>query len=98
MQNTQAGSLLHSFPTPPVCKALPRDPLGKSDHFSILLLPTYRQKLKQEPTTIREVHYLLGQSDSIHQDILVRQNMFLDASNNNIDEYAKSFTGFIKNA
>ncbi|KAI4898264.1 hypothetical protein NFI96_008433 [Prochilodus magdalenae] len=29
-------------------KARPRPPFGKSDHSSILLLPTYRQKLKQD--------------------------------------------------
>ncbi|KAI4884971.1 hypothetical protein NFI96_020242, partial [Prochilodus magdalenae] len=40
-------------------KARPRPPFGKSDHSSILLLPTYRQKLKQVPPTIREVHSLI---------------------------------------
>jgi hypothetical protein len=30
-----------------VCKALPRPPFGKSDHNSILLIPGYKQKLKQ---------------------------------------------------
>lgn len=29
-------------------KALPHPPFGKSDHNSILLIPTYKQKLKQE--------------------------------------------------
>ena len=29
-------------------KALPRPPFGKSDHNSILLIPAYKQKLKQE--------------------------------------------------
>jgi hypothetical protein len=29
-------------------KAIPHPPFGKSDHDSILLLPSYRQKLKQE--------------------------------------------------
>ena len=29
-------------------KALPRPPFGKADHDSILLIPAYRQKLKQE--------------------------------------------------
>ncbi len=30
-------------------KSLPRPPLGKSDHSSVLLLHAYRQKLKREP-------------------------------------------------
>ena len=29
-------------------KALPRTPFGKSDHNSILLIPAYKHKLKQE--------------------------------------------------
>ncbi|KAI4880523.1 hypothetical protein NFI96_016340, partial [Prochilodus magdalenae] len=49
-------------------KPLPRPPFGKSDHSSILLLPTYRQKLKQAPPTIREVHRWSDQSDSMLQD------------------------------
>ncbi|KAI3368240.1 hypothetical protein L3Q82_007958 [Scortum barcoo] len=31
-------------------KALPRSPFGKSDHASVLLLPSYRQKLKRDRT------------------------------------------------
>ncbi|KAI4891634.1 hypothetical protein NFI96_009482 [Prochilodus magdalenae] len=44
-------------------KALPRPLFGKSEHFSILLLPTFTQKLKQAPPTIREVHRWTDQSD-----------------------------------
>ena len=36
-------------------KALPRPPFGKADHDSILLIPAYRQKLKQEAPTLRSV-------------------------------------------
>ncbi|XP_014196244.1 neurotrimin isoform X1 [Haplochromis burtoni] len=39
-------------------KALPRAPFGQSDHSSILLLPAYRQKLKQEAPTLRAVRVL----------------------------------------
>jgi hypothetical protein len=36
-----------------VYKALPRPPFGKSDHNFILLIPAYKQKLKQEaPVTV----------------------------------------------
>ncbi|CDQ67609.1 unnamed protein product [Oncorhynchus mykiss] len=36
-------------------KALPRSPFGKADHDSILLIPAYRQKLKQEAPALRSV-------------------------------------------
>ena len=79
-------------------KALPRPPFGKSDHSSILLLPTYRQKLKQAPPTIREVHRWSDQSDSMLQDCFdhVDWEVFQEASNNNLDEYTDSVTGFIR--
>ncbi|KAI3359694.1 hypothetical protein L3Q82_014077 [Scortum barcoo] len=32
-------------------KALPRSPFRKSDHASVLLLPSYRQKLKRDRTS-----------------------------------------------
>ena len=34
-----------------VYKALPRPPFGKSAHNSILLIPAYKQKLKQVSTS-----------------------------------------------
>ncbi|KAI4894725.1 hypothetical protein NFI96_008424 [Prochilodus magdalenae] len=73
-------------------KALPRPPFGKSDHSSIQLLPTYRQKLKQAPPTIREVHRWSDQSDSMLQDCFdhVDWEMFREASNNNLDEYTQT--------
>ena len=36
-------------------KALPHPPLGKSDHNSILLIPAYKQKLKQEVLVARSI-------------------------------------------
>jgi hypothetical protein len=36
-------------------KALPRPPFGKSDHHSILLIPAYKQKIKQETPVTRSV-------------------------------------------
>ncbi|KAI4879653.1 hypothetical protein NFI96_009679 [Prochilodus magdalenae] len=68
------------------------------DHASILVLPTYRQKLKQAPPTIKEVHRWSDQSDSMLQDCFdhVDWEMFREASNNNLDEYTDSVTGFIR--
>ena len=98
-QHHSAHTLDHCYS--PICeayKALTRPPFGKSDHLSILLLPTYRQKLKRVPPTIREVHHWSDQSDSTLQDSFDNTDweMFCKASNNNTDEYADSVTGFIK--
>uniref|UniRef100_A0A4W5NSF9 Contactin 3a, tandem duplicate 1 n=1 Tax=Hucho hucho TaxID=62062 RepID=A0A4W5NSF9_9TELE len=41
----------------------PHPPFGKSDHNSILLLPAYRQKLKQETPVLRSVQRWSDQSD-----------------------------------
>lgn len=46
-------------------KSLLRSLFGKSDHHSILLLPVYRQKLKQTTST---VHCWSEESDSTIQD------------------------------
>lgn len=49
-------------------KTLPRSPFGKSDHCFILLLPAYRQKLKQEMPIIRTIHHWSDHSDAVLQD------------------------------
>ncbi|CDQ99807.1 unnamed protein product [Oncorhynchus mykiss] len=79
-------------------KALPRPPFGKADPDSILLIPAYRQKLKQEAPTLRSVQRWSDQSDSTLQDCFhhVDWDMFRIASDNNIDEYADSVCEFIR--
>ena len=54
---SRAGSILdhHYSNFCDAFKTLPRPPFGKSDHDSILLLPSYRQKLKQERPVLRSV-------------------------------------------
>ncbi|XP_036439332.1 uncharacterized protein LOC118816846 [Colossoma macropomum] len=78
-------------------KSLPRPPFGKSDHSSILLLPTYRQKLKRGPVTTREVRRWSDQSDAMLQDCFdhVDWEMFRDSSGS-VDEYADTVTAFIR--
>jgi hypothetical protein len=68
---------------------------GKAD--SILLLPAYRQKLKQEAPTFRSVQRWSDQSDSTLQDCFDHEDwdMFCIAANNNIDGYADSGSEFI---
>ncbi|KAI3356887.1 hypothetical protein L3Q82_003344 [Scortum barcoo] len=44
-------------------KALPRSPFGKSDHASVLLLPSYRQKLKRDGPVTRTIQQWSDQSD-----------------------------------
>ena len=45
-------------------KALPRPPFSTSDHDFIWLLPSYRQKLKQEAPVLRSIQRWSDQSDS----------------------------------
>ena len=78
-------------------KALPCPAFGKSDHDSILLLPAYRQKLKQETPMLRSIQRWSNQSDSTLQDCFdqVDWDMFRIASDNNIDVYTDSVSKFI---
>ena len=80
------------------CKALPRSPFGKSDHNSILQIPAYRQKLKQEAPVTRSLRKWIDDADATLQDCFASTdwNMFRDTSNS-IEEYTTSVTGFINN-
>jgi hypothetical protein len=74
-----------------VYKALPRHPFGKSDRNYILLIPAYKQKLKQKsPVTLSD------DADAKLQDCFASPdwNMFRD-STDGIEEYITSVTGFI---
>ncbi|XP_051537628.1 uncharacterized protein LOC127431288 [Myxocyprinus asiaticus] len=79
-------------------KSLPRPPFGKSDHSSILLLPAYRQKLKQEAPTLRKIQCWSDQSDSTLQDRFDHTDweMFRSASDDDIELYADSVMCFIR--
>ena len=85
---TRAGSILdHCYSNfRDAYKALPRPAFGKSDHDSILLLPAYRQKLKQETPVLRSIQRWSDQSNSKLQDCFdhVDWDMFRIASDNNI--------------
>ena len=62
-------------------KPLLRPPFGKSDHASILLLPVYKQRLKQTAPT-RTTHRWSDQSDAELQDCfeLVDLEVFWEAT------------------
>ena len=79
-----------------VYKALPRPPFGKSDHNSILLIPAYKQKLKQEAPVTRSIKKWSDEADAKLQDCfaITDWNMFRDSSDG-IEEYTTSVTGFI---
>jgi hypothetical protein len=49
-------------------KAFPHPPFGKSDHDSILVLPSYRQKLKLEVPVLWTIQCWSDQSESMVQD------------------------------
>ena len=66
--------------------------------FCILLLPSYRQKLKQEVPVLRTIQCWSDQSESTLQDCFdhVDWKMFRKASENNINLYADSLSEFIR--
>jgi hypothetical protein len=72
-------------------------PFGKSDHNSILLIHSYRQKLKQEELGLRTIQCWSDQSESTLQDCFdhVDWNMFRVGSDNNNDHYTDTVTEFI---
>ena len=76
-------------------KALSRPPFGKSDHNSILI-PTYKQKLKQELPVTRSIKKWSDEAYAKLQDCFASTdwNMFQDSSDG-IEEYTTSVTGFI---
>ena len=78
-----------------VHKAFPRPPFGKFDHNSILLIPAYKQKLKQEARVTRAIKKWSDEADAKLQDCvaITDWNMF-GVSSNGI-EYTTSLTGFI---
>ena len=78
------------------CKALPRAPFGKSDHNSILLIPAYKQRLKQEEAVTRSIRKWSDDADATLQDCFASTDwkMFRDSANG-IEEYTTSVNGFI---
>jgi hypothetical protein len=54
-------------------KSLPRPPFGKSDHNYILLIPAYRQKLKQGAPVTRSIKKWSDEADTELQDCFASQ-------------------------
>lgn len=78
-------------------KPLPHPAFGKGDHISILLLPAYRQCLKQEKTVSKTVHKWSEDAISTLQDCFESTDwqMFQDAAGDNIQEYTDSVICYI---
>jgi hypothetical protein len=76
----------------------PRPPFSKSDHDSLLLIPSYRQKLKQEAPVPRSIQCWSDQSQSMLQDCFDHADwdMFRVASENNIVVYTDTVTEFLR--
>ena len=76
-------------------KAFIHPSLGKSDHNSILLIPAYKQKLKQEVPVIRSIPNWSDDTDATLQDCFASTdwNMFRDSSKG--VEYTTSVPGLI---
>ena len=77
-------------------KAFPCPPFGKSDHHFILLIPAYKQKLKQEIPVTRSMRKWSDGTDATLQDCFASTdwNMFR-YSFNDIEEYTTSVIGLI---
>ena len=63
-------------------QTLPRPPFGKSNHNSILLIPAYKQKLKQEAPVTRSIKKWSDEADAKLQNCfaITDWNMFRDSS------------------
>ena len=74
-----------------VYKALPHPIFGKSDHNSIILIPAYKQKLKQEVRVTRLIRKWSEGADAKLQDCFASTdwNMFRDSSDS-IEKYTTS--------
>ena len=97
MCNRRKKNLDHLYSTHRAAyKALPRPPFGKSAHNSILLIPAYKQKLKQEAPVTLSIRKWSDEADAKLQDCFASTdwNMFRDSSDG-IEEYTTSVTGFI---
>ena len=98
--NTRGDGILdHCYTTfPDAYKPLLRPPFGKSDHSAIQLLPAYKQRLKREPICKKEVRIWSELSDCLLQDCFedVDWEMFRNAAENNVNEYADTVTCFIR--
>ena len=79
-----------------VYKALPQPLFDKSDHNSILLIPAYKQKLKQEAPVTWSIKKWSDDADAKLRDCFASTdwNTFRDSSDG-IKEYTTSITGFI---
>ena len=73
-----------------VYKALPRPPFGKSDQNSILLIPAYKQKLRQVISVTRSIRKWSEDADAKLQDCFASTHwyMFRDSSDS-IEEYPR---------
>ena len=79
-------------------KAFLRPPFSQSDKDSILLLPSYRQKLNQEVSVLKSIQRWSDPSEYMLQDCFdhVDWDLFRVASENNINEYTDRVTVFIR--
>ena len=70
--------------------------IKRSDHNSVLLIPAYKQNLKQEAPVTRSIKKWSDEADAKLQDYFASTDwsMFRDSSDG-IEEYTTSVTGFI---
>ncbi|XP_041841970.1 uncharacterized protein LOC121640325 [Melanotaenia boesemani] len=78
-------------------KAKPLPPFGKSDHTAVLLMPKYKQKLKQELAVVRKATRWTDQSEATLQGALESADwdMFRSSAGGDIEEFTEAVMGFI---
>eukprot|EP00061_Rhincodon_typus_P006064 g26302.t1 len=77
-------------------RSIPRSHLGKSDHSAVFLLPAYKQKLKREDPSQKEIQCWFKAAEEYLQDCSesVDWTVF-EYSAENLDEYATTVTDVI---
>ena len=85
------------FPFKDGYKATSLPPFGLSDHSAVLLIPKYKQWLKQKSPAAREVIRWTGQSEAALRGALdsVDWDMFRFSSGGDINELTEAVVGFI---
>ena len=76
-------------------RAFPRAPLGKSDHAMLLLIPTYKQKLKSIKPTLKSVRSWSTDAVERLKDCLACTNWDVFRAAGDLNDYTDTVTSYI---
>lgn len=77
-------------------KSVPRANFGNSDHSTVLLIPAYKQKLKQSKPTQRTIQVWSQESVDQLQDCFEQTNWDLFKEGNDLDQCTETVTDYIR--